>query len=96
MEDCVLSGTFIPKGTTVNMYLHGAHLDPKHWENPKEFRPERWDVCIIFQLEKKNFSLFFFTSQKFCGSYFFRKNMKDMPFPLFHFQLVNATVLVKN
>ena len=45
-EDCVLSGVFIPKGTTTNVFIHGAHLDPKYWENPREFRPERWDVSL--------------------------------------------------
>ena len=43
-EDTVLSGVCIPKGTTVLAYIHAAHVHPRYWENPREYRPERWEV----------------------------------------------------
>ena len=49
-KDIELCGIFVPKGTTVNAFVHGTHLDPKYWENPTEFRPERWMVSEMYSL----------------------------------------------
>jgi cytochrome P450 len=38
----------IPKGTPVYIPIYGFHMDPKHWEEPEKFRPER------FALENKD------------------------------------------
>jgi cytochrome P450 len=43
-EDCMLGGYFIPKHTVLALYFINAHLDPKHWDKPHEFIPERWDT----------------------------------------------------
>ncbi|KAF1896671.1 hypothetical protein Lal_00034370 [Lupinus albus] len=42
IEDCVVNGYMIPKGavTCVNIWAMGR--DPKIWENPLEFKPERF------------------------------------------------------
>ncbi len=42
IEDCVIGGYFIPKGTIVQTYFRPAHHNPHYFESPGEFRPERW------------------------------------------------------
>ena len=32
----------IPKGSTVIVYVYGAHHAPRHWENPESFNPQRF------------------------------------------------------
>ncbi|CEG84436.1 hypothetical protein RMATCC62417_18239 [Rhizopus microsporus] len=41
-EDVTLAGTFIPKGTLLNLDIGSIHRDPRVWKNPKEFIPERF------------------------------------------------------
>ncbi|CAI9729731.1 cytochrome P450 2B4-like [Octopus vulgaris] len=40
--DTKLGGYDIPKNTIVQFMLMAAHYDPKYWDKPEEFRPERW------------------------------------------------------
>ncbi|XP_059057728.1 probable cytochrome P450 305a1 [Achroia grisella] len=42
LEDTVVDGYMIPKETTVLISLGDLHFDPELWENPKEFKPERF------------------------------------------------------
>lgn len=42
MEDCVISGYDIPKGTRLLVNLWKFHHDPNIWPNPNEFKPERF------------------------------------------------------
>ncbi|EIE80372.1 hypothetical protein RO3G_05077 [Rhizopus delemar RA 99-880] len=42
-KDMVVDGTFIPKGATVNIDIYGIHHNPKFWNNPDDFIPERLD-----------------------------------------------------
>lgn len=32
----------IPKGSTVGIHVAGIHYNPRYWEDPEEFRPERF------------------------------------------------------
>ena len=42
MESCVVGGYTIPKGASVVMSLYTIFKNPDLWQNPEEFRPERW------------------------------------------------------
>ncbi|KAG5613257.1 hypothetical protein H5410_024538 [Solanum commersonii] len=42
IEDCVVSGYDIPKGTRLLVNVWKLHNDPKIWPNPHEFKPERF------------------------------------------------------
>jgi cytochrome P450 len=43
LEDFDLAGTFIPKGTKVSIDIAAIHMNPKIWENPENFVPERFE-----------------------------------------------------
>ena len=42
LADCEIGGYAIPAGTTVIMSPWISHRDPRYFEHPTEFRPERW------------------------------------------------------
>uniref|UniRef100_A0A453LL32 Cytochrome P450 71D7 n=1 Tax=Aegilops tauschii subsp. strangulata TaxID=200361 RepID=A0A453LL32_AEGTS len=42
-EDCTIMGYDIPKGTDVYINIFAISRDPRHWNKPEEFRPERFD-----------------------------------------------------
>lgn len=42
VEDTNVAGYQIPKGTLVIGNLYGKHNNPKVWQSPREFRPERF------------------------------------------------------
>jgi cytochrome P450 len=42
IRDTEIAGHPIPKGMTVFMAQWVAHRDPRWWDKPEEFRPERW------------------------------------------------------
>ncbi len=42
VEDDEINGVHIPKGSVVFVSIAGLHRDPKYWERPDEFYPERF------------------------------------------------------
>ncbi|GFU01064.1 cytochrome P450 2J6 [Trichonephila clavipes] len=42
VEDIPIRGYVIPKGADITANLWALHHDPKYWDNPDEFRPERF------------------------------------------------------
>ncbi|GJY78580.1 cytochrome P450 [Tanacetum coccineum] len=41
-KDCIVGGYHIPSGTMLLMNLWAMQNDPKNWEDPKKFKPERF------------------------------------------------------
>ncbi|MGO9702711.1 MAG: cytochrome P450 [Xanthobacteraceae bacterium] len=52
VEDCELGGYRIPAGTTIIISPWVEHHDPRYFENPEEFRPERWAGDLARQLPR--------------------------------------------
>ncbi|KAK3322785.1 cytochrome P450 [Apodospora peruviana] len=42
VKDIVHNGVLIPKGTVVFLNAWACNMDPNVWDDPEEFRPERW------------------------------------------------------
>eukprot|EP01100_Stratorugosa_tubuloviscum_P006375 TRINITY_DN275_c0_g2_i1.p1 TRINITY_DN275_c0_g2~~TRINITY_DN275_c0_g2_i1.p1 ORF type:complete len:513 (-),score=225.51 TRINITY_DN275_c0_g2_i1:104-1642(-) len=53
-EDCYLANQFISKGTAIAIFFSCVHLDPKYWQQPTLFKPERFAQEEIE--DRKNFS----------------------------------------
>jgi cytochrome P450 len=51
-EPCVIGGFDIPAGTAFLMSQWVSHRDPRYFDSPEEFRPERWAEDRIGQLPK--------------------------------------------
>ncbi|KAG7171699.1 Cytochrome P450 2L1-like 9, partial [Homarus americanus] len=55
-RDTQLGGYFIPKGTIVMGAQETVHHDPRYWDRPDEFLPERWlDQQGKFTAKKEGF-----------------------------------------
>jgi cytochrome P450 len=51
-EDCEIGGYHVPAGTQLIMSQWVTHRDPRYFENPEKFRPERWSEGSIEGLPK--------------------------------------------
>ncbi|HEX8441733.1 cytochrome P450, partial [Archangium sp.] len=52
LRDCELGGFHVPAGTTLGISQWVTHRDPRYYEEPEAFRPERWLAESIKQLPK--------------------------------------------
>ena len=65
--DTTLQGYNIPKGTTVLVNLWSLHHDPEIWDDPNEFKPERFlDDNGLFQTPKAGVLLPFSGGRRVC------------------------------
>ena len=51
-EDCEIGGYPVPKGRQLYFFPWVMHRDPRYFDNPEEFRPERWFDERVKQLPK--------------------------------------------
>merc|ERR1719192_2075265 len=58
-------GHIIPKNTHVIPLLHGVHMDPEVWDQPEEFRPERF-LTEEGKLHKPKHFMPFGAGQRMC------------------------------
>lgn len=65
-----LSGYHVPAGTTVVMYQWLVHRDPRFYENPMAFRPERWTDDFEKQLPRFAYFPFGGGPRRCVGSHF--------------------------
>src|SRR5262249_6628635 len=47
-----VGGYFVPRGTQISVSMWVTHRDPRWYERPEEFRPERWAGDFIRQLPR--------------------------------------------
>jgi cytochrome P450 len=52
LSDCEIGGYVVPKGSTVAMFQWVVHRDPRFFDDPDAFRPERWSDGLAERLPK--------------------------------------------
>jgi len=55
-EDCVVDGTFLPRGTDFTVFIHFVHRHPDIWTRPDDFLPERFDPECPMDAGKSHFA----------------------------------------
>jgi cytochrome P450 len=46
IHDCEIGGYFVPSGTSVSICQWVMHRDPRFFDNPDQFQPERWETDL--------------------------------------------------
>ncbi|GJV90455.1 cytochrome P450 CYP82D47-like protein [Tanacetum coccineum] len=72
IEDCVVGGYTITKGTRLLVNISKIQRDPKNWSNPNEFQPQRFLTCQKdLDVEGNHFELIPFGSgRRMCPGYY--------------------------
>jgi cytochrome P450 len=52
LDDCEIGGYHVPKGTQIFLTQWLVHRDPRWFDEPDAFRPERWDNDLIKRLPR--------------------------------------------
>ena len=52
IRDCVIGGYRVPKGTVALVSQWTMHRDPRFYDDPEAFRPERWQDGLAKRLPK--------------------------------------------
>ncbi len=52
ISDCEIGGYHVPAGTTIFLSQFVTQRDPRFFENPLEFRPERWANDLVKKIPK--------------------------------------------
>jgi cytochrome P450 len=52
LEDCEIGGYRVPRGTQLFLVQYLVHRDPRWFEDPEAFRPERWAGDLIKRLPR--------------------------------------------
>jgi cytochrome P450 len=52
IEDHTLDGYPVPKGTGISAITYVVHRDPRWYENPEEFLPERWEGDLLKKIPR--------------------------------------------
>ncbi|XP_076931534.1 cytochrome P450 CYP82D47-like [Bidens hawaiensis] len=86
IEDCIVGGYTVPKGTRLLLNAWKIHHDPQIWTNPFEFRPERFVTSEKdIDVKGRNFELIPFGSG--------RRVCLGMSFALESMQLILASII---
>lgn len=85
VEDVTLGTSTIPKGATVLVCAYATHHDPRWWENPEHFDPERFDPKVVAERPR-------YTYYPFGGG---PRQCIGMQFALLEAQLITAILARK-
>lgn len=91
-----LKGIKVPAGTRLMIPIHLLHRHPKYWENPDEFRPERWLGDKHPSSHKHAFMPFSNGPRNCIGSHFAEVEAKLLMAPLIRHFLFRLAPSVRN
>lgn len=70
LEDCEIGGYFVPRKSQVFMFPWALHRDPRFFEEPQSFRPDRWTEEFTNSLPKYAYFPFGGGPRACIGNYF--------------------------
>lgn len=70
VEDTEIGGYRVPKGTQLFAFQWATHRDPRFFEEPDSFKPERWNADVVDQIPKYAYFPFGAGPRQCIGNYF--------------------------